>query len=95
MVNDYEIVHEDVIMKLFVQSLTENARDWYRALPTQSIHSWYDFQHSFKEQFNEKLNTSFMLSQFNSIKKGANESVSEFNVRFQKVMNKLLQVTRL
>ena len=36
-----------------------------------------------------------MLSQFNSIKKGANEFVSKFNVRFQKVMNKLLQVTRL
>ena len=50
-VNDYEFVHEHAIMKPFVQSLTVNVRDWYRALPAKSIHSWYDLQHSFKEKF--------------------------------------------
>ncbi|XP_059068480.1 uncharacterized protein LOC131858989 [Cryptomeria japonica] len=33
MINDYEIAHEDIIMKLFVQSLIEDAREWYRGLP--------------------------------------------------------------
>lgn len=41
--NDYEVEHEDVVMKLFVQSLTKDARDWYRGLPTASISSWEEF----------------------------------------------------
>ena len=36
-----------------------------------------------------------MLSQFNSIMKGTNKSIFEFNVRFHQVMNKFLKVTRL
>ncbi|XP_059066259.1 uncharacterized protein LOC131857591 [Cryptomeria japonica] len=37
MINDYVIANEDVIMKLFVQSLVEDARDWYRGLPMAYI----------------------------------------------------------
>lgn len=37
LINDYEIADEDVIMKLFVQSLVDDARDWYRGLPVASI----------------------------------------------------------
>ncbi|XP_059078219.1 uncharacterized protein LOC131876760 [Cryptomeria japonica] len=37
MINDYEIANENVIMKLFVQSLVEDAQDWYRGLPMDSI----------------------------------------------------------
>ena len=37
MLNDYEVEHEDVVMKLFVHSLTKDARDWLRKLPNDSI----------------------------------------------------------
>lgn len=33
MMSDYEVEAEDVIMKLFVQSLIEDAREWFKRLP--------------------------------------------------------------
>ena len=37
MMNDYEVENEDVVMKLFLCSLTEDARDWFVRLPDDSI----------------------------------------------------------
>lgn len=37
---DYEIAHEDVHMKLFVQNLEGDARDWFSFLLVCSISSW-------------------------------------------------------
>lgn len=39
-IDDYNIVPDDVIMNLFVQSLTKDSRDWFRALRHGSIGSW-------------------------------------------------------
>ena len=49
MLNDYEVEHEDVVIKLFVHSLIEDVRDWFRRLPNDSIASWSDLENSFKE----------------------------------------------
>lgn len=35
-----KIEHEDVHMRLFVKSLEENVRIWFRQLRADSIHSW-------------------------------------------------------
>ena len=89
MLNDYEVEHEDVVMKLFVHSLTEDLRDWIRRLPDDSITSWSDFEKLFKEQYGDNTNARFMLNEFNNIKKNPNESTFDFNVRFQKGTYKL------
>ena len=39
MLNDYEVEHEDVVMKLFNHSLTEDARDLFRRLFDDNIGS--------------------------------------------------------
>ena len=44
LLNDYEVEHEDVVIKLFVYSLTEDARDWFKRLPNDSITSWSDLE---------------------------------------------------
>ena len=95
MLNDYEVEHEDVVMKLFVHSLIEDARDWLRRLPDDSICSWSDLESLFKEQYGDDTSVGFMLNDFNNIKKNPNESAFNFNVRFQKGMYKLFQVMRL
>ena len=89
MLNDYEIEHEDVVMKLFVHYLIEDARDWFRRLPDESICSWSDLESLFKEQYGDETSVGFMLNDFNNIKKNPNESTFDFNVRFQKGMYKL------
>lgn len=80
MLNEYEVVHEYVVMKLFVHSLIEDARDWYRRLPDDSISSWDDFEKCFKEKYGDNTNASFILNEFNNIKKNQNETVFDFNV---------------
>ena len=55
MLNDYEVEHEDVVMKLFVHSLVEDARDWFRRLPDDSIYSWSDLESSFKEKYGDHV----------------------------------------
>lgn len=39
MLNDNEVKYEDVVMKLFVYSLFEDARDWFKRLPDYIIGS--------------------------------------------------------
>ena len=91
MMSDYEVEAEDVMMKLFVQSLTKDAREWFKRLPESSIWDWKDIEYCFKEQYGDKLNQSYILTEFNNIKRFPNESVVEFNTRFHKRMYKLMQ----
>lgn len=82
-------------MKLFVHSLIEDARDWFRRLPDDSVSSWSELEKLFKEQYGENNNVGFIVNDFNNIKKNVNESTFDFNVRFQKGMYKLFQVMTL
>ena len=92
MMSDYEVEVEDVIMKLFVQSLTKDVREWLKRFPKLSIVDWKDMECCFKEQFGDKQNPSYILSEFNNIKKLTNESMANFNTTFQKGMYELMQV---
>jgi hypothetical protein len=40
---EHGFVHEDVLIKLFIFSLEEHAREWCQSLPTASIHSLKEF----------------------------------------------------
>jgi hypothetical protein len=95
MLNDYEVEHKDVVMKLFVHSLVEDARDWFRIFLDNYISSWNDMVGCFKEHYGDQTNDGFIFNEFNTIKKNQNESNFNFNVRFQKGMHKLFQVMYL
>ncbi|XP_059073520.1 uncharacterized protein LOC131874253 [Cryptomeria japonica] len=58
-IEEFEVPREDVFMKLFVQSLTEDASEWYRGLPDGQIASWQDFVTQFIEEFRDHNDTSF------------------------------------
>jgi hypothetical protein len=93
-IEDFEEDHEDVFMKLFVQSLIEDAVEWYKSLPDRSISGWCNFADQFIEQFGDHTDTSFASHELTSIKKNSNESVLEFNKRFNKVLNRIPRETR-
>jgi hypothetical protein len=42
-----DIHHEDILMKMFMYSLEGDAMQWYRTLPTSSISSLKDFRDVF------------------------------------------------
>ena len=84
MMSDYEVEAKDVIMKLFIQFLIEDAREWFKILLEMSIAHCKDSEHCFKEKYGDKKNPSYILSEFNNIKRMPNESIPKLNARFQK-----------
>ena len=49
-----EVDHEDVKMRLFPQSLSREAKKWYKYLPARSIPNFADFHTAFLERWDDK-----------------------------------------
>jgi hypothetical protein len=79
----------DVIMKLFSASLTGNARIWYNNLPSKSIKTWEDLENSFIKRWGDERDMTFLFSQYQEIQKHEEESVREFNDRFNALLNQI------
>ncbi|XP_059066166.1 uncharacterized protein LOC131857519 [Cryptomeria japonica] len=58
-IEEFEVPHEDIFMKLFVQSLIEDVGEWYRILPDGCINSWEEFVTLFLEEFGDHNDHSF------------------------------------
>ena len=56
---------------------------------------WKDIEYCFKEQYGDNQNQSYILSELNNIKRFPNESIIEFNTRFQKRMYKIMQTMQI
>lgn len=89
MMEDFEIEHEDVYIKFFIHTLEEDVRDWYKALLNNYIDSWIEMKNAFRLQYGDKIDPTFLLSEFENIKKNPNESVHDFNTRFKKTLRRL------
>ncbi|KAH9293079.1 hypothetical protein KI387_041720, partial [Taxus chinensis] len=89
MMEYFEIEFEDVYVKLFIHTLEEDARDWYKALPDNSIDSWTEMKNAFRLQYGDRTDPRFLLSEFENIKKNPNELVHDFNTRFNKTLRRL------
>jgi hypothetical protein len=48
------VTEEYVVMRLFVESLTLDARDWYKALATNSIDGWTTFHDTLMDKWSHK-----------------------------------------
>lgn len=51
-VEDYQLCNEDIVMKLFVRSLKDGAKDLYECLAAQSVSSWDCLRRLFLERYN-------------------------------------------
>jgi hypothetical protein len=58
------VTKEDVVMKLFAQSLTLDARDLYKGLATNSINGWITFHDRFMDKWSRNRAMLFSLSLF-------------------------------
>jgi hypothetical protein len=76
-------------MKLFASSLTEEALDWFRGLPDNHLMSYEAFSNLFKSRWSTKIDGGMLGAQFNQIKKKENETVKEFNTRFDRLYNQI------
>ena len=76
-------------MRLFAQSLKTNVKDWFRGLAPRSIPYIDRFHIIFLEKWEEKKNYVHMLTSYNQLKRGPNESIKSFSSRFNTIYNSL------
>jgi hypothetical protein len=81
-VDNLEIVHEDIVMRLFSKSLTGEAALWFRLLEPGSIGSWTDFYYVFSKHWGENKCLDQYLDDFCTLKREKEESLTVFNRRF-------------
>jgi hypothetical protein len=83
------VEHEDVAMKLFVSSLTEEALEWFRGLPNNHLTSYETFSNLFQDRWSTTTNSETLGAQFNQIKKKKIETMKEVNTRFDRLSNQI------
>jgi hypothetical protein len=85
-----EVEHEDVSMRLLASSLTEDAWRWFRGIPDNCIASYEYFSKLFKNRWTMKKDNGMLVAQFNRIKKKENETMNEFDTRFDRLYSQIL-----
>jgi len=84
---NYEIDDDDVRMKIFVQSLTCDVRIRFRSLTTNSIANLDALYQTFLNRWEKKKDPLHILSEYDTIKRGPQETVLDYCARFNNVCN--------
>lgn len=83
------VQHEDVAIRLFVQTLTEGAADWFYHLPNGVITNWQDLKTRFEARFKVAEDDHSLIAQLAQLKKEIPESMRDFVAKFDKIVHKI------
>ena len=81
--------HEDVYMRICVQTFEGEVRTWFKGLPLHSIDSWDELEFIFFKQWNKRNDNLYYLTDFGSLRKKHNESLPDFIKIFNKLYRKI------
>jgi hypothetical protein len=81
-IDNFQIMHEDVVTRIFCKSLFGDASFWFRNLEVDSISSWTDLRNVFLRYWGEKKSFEQYLSEFYALRREQDEVVIAFNRRF-------------
>ena len=84
---NYEIDDDSVRMRIFVQSLTGDVRTWFRSLAANSITTSDELYQCFTTRWEKKKDPLHILAEYDTIKRGPQESVLDYCARFNNVYN--------
>ena len=85
-----EVDYDDAKLRLFAQSLSREAKRWFKDLLARSIATFEAFQTLFLDMWEDKKIPLGVLAQYNNLKKGNFEFVHEFSSIFMRVYNSIL-----
>jgi hypothetical protein len=80
-----DIEHEDVAMKLLASSLTKEALRWFKGLLGNHLTSYEYFSKLFKSRWTMKKDYGMLIAQFNQINRKENKMVSEYDTGFDRL----------
>ena len=76
-------------MRVFIQSLDDKVRKWFRGLAPGSITGIKALDNVFLRQWGDRKDYIYYMTKFGSLKKQEGESVSDFSKRFNRMYNKI------
>ena len=91
---NYEIDDDDVRMKIFVQSLISDVRIGFRELAINSIANPEALYQSFLNRWEKKKDPLHILTEYDNLKRGPQETVQYYCARFNNVYNAIPQNLR-
>jgi len=80
--DQFEIVYDDVIMRLFAKSLLKDANLWFNNLGSNSIGSWIELSKIFLKYWGKNKSYDQYLADLNALSRGEEENLIVFNRRF-------------
>lgn len=80
----FDVIEDNVVVRLLVSSFKGKALQWYRGLPSSSIHNWDELGEKLCKHFEDKSNNLSLMEQQSTIKRAPHEFMADFNYRFQK-----------
>jgi hypothetical protein len=69
-VDQFEIVHDDVTMRLFSKYLFRDVAVWFKSLRDDSIASWIEFSNAFLKHWGENKSFDQYLADFYAFRRG-------------------------
>jgi hypothetical protein len=87
--DNLNIESEDVCMRVFVQSLDDEVRKWFRGVAPGSISGIEALDNAFLRQWGDRKDFMYYMTEFGSLNKMEGEFVSNFSKRFNKIYNKI------
>ena len=81
-IDQFEIVHDDVNISLFSNSLFGDAAIWFRSLRAHSICSWIKISDIFLNHWGENKYFDQYLNEFHGLRRGEQETMVVFNQIF-------------
>lgn len=88
-IDNFEMVHEDVVLRLFSKSLVGDAALWFKNIEAGSIGSWAELYDAFSRYWGENRSFDQYLIDFCTLKRGKEEVLVVFNKRFYSVYHSM------
>jgi hypothetical protein len=90
----HHIEYDDVMVRLFLQTLSGRPYEWYTTLPSRSILSFNDIEAMFLTKFSPPIGYHTLLTNFTQIGLRKNERIRYFNLRFNKTLSRIIEDKR-
>jgi hypothetical protein len=85
----HRVEYDDVMVRLFLQTLSGRAYEWYTKLPNRSIQSFNDLKAMLPTMFAPPISYHTLLTDFTQIGLRNNERIQDFNLWFNKTLSKI------
>lgn len=83
-----------MVVRLFVQTMTEVAANWFYNLPNGDIPNWQDLKTNFEARFKLAEDKHSLLAQLAQLKKEIPETMRDFVAKFDKIVHNILATQR-